>query len=110
MYSDMSTRMRDASSSNRNSASVRASSVFPTPVGPRKMNEPIGRFGSLRPARLRRMAFEMAVRAFSWPTTRFRSSSSIRTTGIPTIIEITAATDSPSTTALISSFDSRQFL
>ncbi len=32
-----------------NSASARASSVFPTPVGPRKTNEPIGRFGSCRP-------------------------------------------------------------
>ena len=30
------------SSSNRNSASARASSVLPTPVGPRKRNEPIG--------------------------------------------------------------------
>jgi hypothetical protein len=27
------------------------SSVLPTPVGPRNMNEPIGRFGSCRPAR-----------------------------------------------------------
>ena len=32
-----------------NSASARASSVLPTPVGPRKTNEPIGRFGSWRP-------------------------------------------------------------
>ena len=32
-----------------NSASARASSVLPTPVGPRKTNEPIGRFGSCRP-------------------------------------------------------------
>ncbi len=31
------------SSSNRNSARARASSVFPTPVGPRNRNEPIGR-------------------------------------------------------------------
>ena len=37
------------SSSNMNSASARASSVLPTPVGPRKTNEPIGRFGSWRP-------------------------------------------------------------
>ena len=29
----------------RNSASRRATSVFPTPDEPRKMNEPIGRFG-----------------------------------------------------------------
>ena len=31
-------------------ASARASSVLPTPVGPRKMNEPIGRFGSRDPS------------------------------------------------------------
>ena len=40
-----------------NSASARASSVLPTPVGPRKTNEPIGRFGSWRPVRARRSAF-----------------------------------------------------
>ena len=32
-----------SSESNSDSASARESSVFPTPVGPRKMNEPIGR-------------------------------------------------------------------
>src|SRR6266513_1107976 len=51
MYSDMSTRTIASSSPNRNSASVRASSVLPTPEGPRKTNEPVGRLGSLRPAR-----------------------------------------------------------
>ena len=55
MYSLMSTRMSAFASANRNFASARASSVFPTPVGPQKMNEPIGRLGSLRPARLRRI-------------------------------------------------------
>ena len=45
-----------ASSSKRNSASARASSVLPTPVGPRKMKEPMGRLGSCRPARERRTA------------------------------------------------------
>src|SRR2546428_839158 len=34
MYSDMSSRTIACSSSNRNSASARANSVFPTPVGP----------------------------------------------------------------------------
>ena len=47
MYSDMSTWIIASSSPKRNSASVRASSVFPTPDGPRKMNEPVGRFGVL---------------------------------------------------------------
>ncbi len=49
MYSDMSTWIIASSSPNRNSASVRASSVLPTPEGPRKMNEPVGRFGILDP-------------------------------------------------------------
>ena len=46
------------------------SSVLPTPVGPRNMNEPIGRFGSCRPARARRTAVETACTASVWPTTR----------------------------------------
>jgi len=38
----------------RNSARARAKPrSFPTPVGPRKMNEPIGRLGSCSPARAR---------------------------------------------------------
>ncbi len=78
MYSDMSTRIRAEASANRNLASARASSVLPTPVGPEKMNEPIGRFGSLSPARERRMARETALMASSCPTTRWCSSSSIR--------------------------------
>ena len=41
------------SSSNRNSASARANSVFPTPVGPRNRKLPIGRFGSFKPERAR---------------------------------------------------------
>ena len=61
MYSDMSMRTIARSSSNRKSASVRASSVLPTPVGPRNRNEPIGRFGSDSPARDRRIAFATAV-------------------------------------------------
>jgi hypothetical protein len=60
MYSDMSMRTMCDSSSNRKAASERASSVLPTPVGPRKMKEPMGRFGSCNPARARRTAFEMA--------------------------------------------------
>ena len=74
MYSDMSMRTI-ASSPNRNSASVRASSVFPTPEGPRKMNEPVGRLGSFSPARERRIAFETASMAASRPITRLWSSS-----------------------------------
>ena len=77
MYSDMSMRTMAASSSKRNSARARAVSVLPTPVGPRKMKLPMGCLGSLRPARLRRMALATTVSAASWPTTRWRSRSSI---------------------------------
>ena len=94
MYSDISMRIMALSSSNRYSASARASSVLPTPVGPRKRNEPRGRLGSCRPARARRTAFATAVMASSCPTTRrcrrssilsslASSPSSIRSTGIP---------------------------
>src|SRR3954463_10379563 len=56
MNSDISKRISDFSVPNRNCASVRAISVLPTPVGPRKRNEPIGRPGERRPARERRAA------------------------------------------------------
>ena len=105
MYSDMSTWIIASSSPNRNSASVRASSVLPTPEGPRKMNEPVGRFGSLIPARARRIDLETATIASCWPTTRLCSSSSIRTsrcdsasvslkTGMPVHIETMSAISS----------------
>ena len=58
MYSDMSMRTIASWESNMNSASARASSVLPTPVGPRKRKLPIGRSGSLSPARERRSALE----------------------------------------------------
>ena len=55
------------SSSKRNSASALASSVLPTPVGPRNRNEPVGRFGSLMPARERRTASATALTASLLP-------------------------------------------
>src|SRR5881392_2635550 len=64
MYSDMSTWIIASSSPNRNSASVRASSVLPTPDGPRKVNDPVGRFGSLMPARARDRARHCDDRLF----------------------------------------------
>ena len=78
MYSDMSIWSRASSFPNRNSDSARASSVLPTPEGPRKMNEPPGRRGSFRPARVRLIAWEMATTASSWLTIRLCSSSSMR--------------------------------
>ena len=65
MYSDMSSWIIEDSSPNKNSASAFAVSVLPTPDGPRKMNEPLGRFGSLRPARVRRIACDTALIASS---------------------------------------------
>jgi hypothetical protein len=56
----MSMRTMARSSSNRKSASDLASSVLPTPVGPRNRNEPVGRSGSATPARARRTASETA--------------------------------------------------
>ena len=70
MYSDMSIRIMARSSSNKNSATDLANSVLPTPVGPRKRKLPMGRFGSDRPLRERRMALATARTASSWPTTR----------------------------------------
>ena len=66
MNSDMSKRTSDFSLPNRNCARARATSVLPTPVGPRNRNEPAGRFGLFRPARERRMARASAMIAFSW--------------------------------------------
>ena len=45
------------------SATTRASSVLPTPVGPKKINEPIGRFSLPMPDRLRRIALATASTA-----------------------------------------------
>ena len=67
------------------------------------MNEPIGRFGSCKPARARRTAVETACTASFWPMTRLASSSSMRSslsfspssmrsTGTPVQRETTPAT------------------
>ena len=65
MYSDISIRTMFFSVSNNASDSDFASSVLPTPVGPMNMNEPIGRFISLRPARALITASETASTASS---------------------------------------------
>src|SRR4051795_8056227 len=78
MYSDMSMRIIASSSPNRNSASVRASSVLPTPDGPRKMNEPVGRFGSFRPARERRGKMNGAGRPLRVLQARARAPDRLR--------------------------------
>ena len=109
MNSDMSKLMRASSLPNRNSASDFASSVLPTPDGPRKMNEPPGRRGSLSGERLRRMARATLLTASSWPMTRwcrassqrrsFEASASVRLdTGTPVMSETTSAMSFSSTT------------
>ena len=103
MYSDMSMRTMAVSSSNRNDASALVSSVLPTPVGPRNMKEPIGRFGSCSPARARRTAVATDFTASACPTTRrpstpsmarslSRSPCSILSTGTPVQRDTTWAT------------------
>src|SRR6266849_3658303 len=78
MNSDMSKRTSDFSDPKRNYARRRATSVLPTPVGPRKKKQPTGRNGDFRPARLRRMARARAVMALSWLMTRLCSSCAWR--------------------------------
>src|ERR1051325_113109 len=56
MYSDMSKRTSASWVPKRNVASWRATSVLPTPLGPRNMNEPTGRPGFDTPSRERREA------------------------------------------------------
>ncbi len=93
------------SSSNIRSASVLASSVLPTPVGPRNRKEPMGLLGSLMPALERMMASATFSTASSWPTTRLcRSASRFRifafslwvslATGMPVHLEMIRAISS----------------
>ncbi len=70
----------------------------------------MGRLGSDSPDRLRRMAWATAATASSWPTTRRRSISSMRTslatspsssreTGTPVHLDTTSAMSSSSTSS-----------
>src|SRR5579884_1690649 len=110
MYSLMSTRKYASSEPNRNSASAFAIKVLPTPVGPTKRKEPIGRRGSFSPERARRMASAIASIASSWPTilscsrssmwsSRSVSASSIWLTGTPVHFATSSAMSSSSTTS-----------
>src|SRR4051812_29254819 len=109
----MSIWMSASSSPNRKLASAFDSSVLPTPDGPAKMNEPDGRLGSFRPARVRRIACETDLTASSWPMIRLCSSSSILSsrvvsssvslkTGMPVQLARTSAICSSSTSATTS--------
>jgi len=105
IYSDISRVMRESSFPKRNSAKAFPNSVFPTPEGPKKIKEPIGRRGSLSPARDLRIARDTAFTASSWPisllwisssmfTSRCFSSIANRETGIPVQLATTAAISS----------------
>ena len=105
MYSLMSTLMIESSVPKSASASALESSVFPTPVGPRNRNDPIGLFGSLRPTRPLLMALETAVTASSWAITllcrvfsrflrRAPSSSASFLTGMRVHLDTTSAMSS----------------
>ena len=58
--SDMSILIIASSVSKRNSAKALHNSVLPTPVGPKKRKEPLGRLGSDIPDLDRRTAFATA--------------------------------------------------
>ena len=55
------------------------SSVFPTPVGPQNINDPIGLLGSFSPTLALLTALDIAVTASFCPTTlSWRTSSSLK--------------------------------
>ena len=117
MYSDISILIMLFSESNRASDSAFASSVLPTPVGPRNMNEPIGLFSSLRPALALNIASETAWIPSSWPITLLcsisgslssfsLSDSTSFDTGMPVHADTTSAISSSVTSSLSSLFSS----
>ena len=106
------------SSSKRYSANALASSVLPTPVVPKNINDPIGRRSSCNPARLRRIASATASIASSCPTillcnssSRLRSFSrslcSIFLTGIPVALATLSAISSASTSSFNNLFSDK---
>ncbi|CAI8370442.1 MAG: Uncharacterised protein [Cryomorphaceae bacterium] len=111
MYSLMSSRISDSCESNISSDKVLVSCVLPTPVGPRKINEPIGLLGSFSPTLFLRIAFTTFSTASSCPIilalilsvineSFFLSCDAILFTGMPVIIETTSATFSSETVSL----------
>mmetsp|Transcript_33093 Transcript_33093/g.78491 ORF Transcript_33093/g.78491 Transcript_33093/m.78491 type:complete len:207 (+) Transcript_33093:803-1423(+) len=75
MYSDMSSRTICFSSSKSSAATALASSVLPTPVGPRNRKAPVGWCGRPSPARVRWIAEATAATASGCPSTRRESRS-----------------------------------
>mmetsp|Transcript_1435 Transcript_1435/g.3465 ORF Transcript_1435/g.3465 Transcript_1435/m.3465 type:complete len:267 (-) Transcript_1435:1518-2318(-) len=115
MYSLMSMRTIASSVLNRNEAKAFASSVLPTPVGPRNMKDAIGLLGSDKPARLLWMESDTAITASFCPITRLcsssgryssfsRSPSTSLDTGMPVHLEMISAM-SASVTSSFSSLE-----
>mmetsp|Transcript_20367 Transcript_20367/g.56750 ORF Transcript_20367/g.56750 Transcript_20367/m.56750 type:complete len:262 (-) Transcript_20367:824-1609(-) len=110
IYSPMSMRTIIFSSSNSSAARALASSVLPTPVGPRNRKD-APRLRAAKPARPRSTASATALTASFWPTTRLCSSldrcSSFsrsvcckRTTGMPVHLDTTVAISSGPTASV----------
>ena len=113
IYSDISTRIIASSEPKTASANVFESSVFPTPVGPKNRNEPIGLLALFSPTLPLRTAFATAVTASVWPTTRLCNIDSnfnnlccsffpIFVTGIPVHIDTISSIVFSSITGLYS--------
>ena len=66
LYSDISSLIKAFSSLNKNSAKALAVSVFPTPVGPKNKNEPIGLFLEAIPDLALLKAIDISLTASSW--------------------------------------------
>ena len=105
--------MRFSSDSKISDASTFASWVFPTPVWPRKINEPIGLLGEFSPALFLCIDLTTLETASSWPIilsfiifssfeSLFLSVDNILFTGIFVIIDTTSAIWSSSTVTLLS--------
>ncbi len=103
--------MSDCSLSNNSLASTFANCVLPTPVCPKKINDPIGLLGSFNPARFLCIALTTFPTASSCPITLplicsgnfesfLLSVCAILFTGMPDIIETTSATLSSLTSSL----------
>ena len=107
----MSILIKESEPLNNSEDKILASCVFPTPVWPKNINEPIGLLGSLIPALFLWIAFTTLFTASFWPTTlleiilfkllsSFNSALAILLTGIPVIIETTSEISFSSTVSL----------
>ena len=113
MYSLISILIKFSSDSNISEAKTLANWVFPTPVCPRKINEPIGLLGEFKPALFLWIDLTTLETAWSCPIilsliifssfdNLFFSVDTILLTGMLVIIETTSAISFSSTVTLFS--------